>query len=337
MFDERMSRRELMATLGTGAGISLSGCNGIGSSGDRTTTNQTATESTVVFTDSTTASGTTTTSSPDDRIVFNGGGIHAFADAVQTASWENSTLEIDPGTYRFNPVEQSGSGFNAHVEFQDLSGLTIEGNNSTLIFTDPGLGGMQFTLGSDITVRNLTLDYDPVPFTQGTITEFSRDSRTVTLELDSGFPSLNHQMFDAAATVYATTHQEDGGFVETARTDISPDKFFSKMEAVGDRTFRLHLEKGRSDFTGIETDHRLTIVARNRDTALLFYKVDNPTVENVTVRTSNGGAFISQACKSPSFINCTIAPPPDSNRQLASIADGVRITNCIDGATIDSV
>lgn len=307
---------------------------------DATGTNETTPAETTNTHDSTTSSFTPTptetpTSTPTD-VVFNSGDGPAFADAVRTAASLGVPLVIDPGTYEFDPVSpQSGRQKYSHLEFREVEGLTIEGNGAKITFTDPQAGGLRFTASQDITIRDLTLDYDPVPFTQGEITAVSTSDHTLTVALDAGYPDLNHEMFGAAAEVYGLVHQSDGNFITGIRTDGSPDKFFATTESVDRRKFRLKLT-GHSDFTGIAVGNRLSIVARDNQTALRCYKVTNPTFENVTIRTSNGAAFVMGVCETPSFQGCTITPPPNSDRQIASVADGIRITNCIGGSTIEN-
>lgn len=331
-----VSRREYLRTCtGVGLAASVAGCNSAGS--------ETPSETeTVVFTDGTGSpdgprTATETTASTPQKRVFDGGGITAFIRAVHAASQAGVPLEVVEGTYRFDVSPNVDPGTKQpHAAFNQIDGLTIEGNGSRIIFTDPEHGGFRFGEGSDITIRDLTFDYDPVPFTQGDITAVSKADGTIRLRLDDGYPSLEHLMFANAATVYGLPHNPDGGFVEQKRSDLSSDKHFTGIEAVGEQEFRLSLDDERSDFTGVAEGNRLTVVARDNQATLQFYKTDNPTLENVTVRTASGAAFITGVCTTPSFNGCTVAPPPESDRQLASVADGIRVTNCIDGSLIEN-
>lgn len=350
----RLSRRAVLGSLGIAGTIGLAGCSGSeddkqppqddakepSPSAPPDQENDTVQTESVVFTDTPTSGGETESEAESTTAttrVFDGGDMTSFIESLQTAAQIDVPLQIEEGTYRFDETSAGGSGAKQpHAEFNDISGLTIEGNGSTIIFTNPERGGFWFQTGSDITIRDLTFDYDPVPFTQGKITEFSKDDGTIILHLDDEFPSLQHQMFENANTVYGLPHNPSGGFVEEKRSELSSDKHFTDIESINNREFRLSLDQRRSDFTGVAVDNRLTIVARDNQATLRFYKTQRPLVEDVTVRTANGASFIAGVCESPSFKNCTIAPPPDSDRQLASVADGIRITNCIGGSLIEN-
>lgn len=337
--DQSLPRRRLFALAASGGIASLAGCGSANDSGgapDRTA----ATGTTVVFTDTETAAATSerasTSTTSDSERVFAGGTLEEFKTALQAASeLPDATLQIEPGTYSFDPLKEVEPGDKrAHARINGIDDVTIEGNGATLTFTNPLRAGLRFIGGQNITVRNLTLDYDPVPFTQGEIVTTSDDGRRLTLALDEGYPSLSQSMFETADRVWASVHQPDGSIVEGIRGDSSFEKFFSNVQRVGERRFELTL----ADYTtskGLAEGRRLTIVARNQGTVLAFYQSDQPTVEDVTAHASGGAVFAAGVCSDPVFRGTTIVPPPDSDRQIASDADGIRIVNCLSSVTIE--
>lgn len=213
--------------------------------------------------------------------------------------------------------------------------MTIEGNGATFVFTNPSRGGFRFAVCDNLTIRNLEFDFDPLPFTQGRITDFSDEAKTITLQLDEGYPSLTHEMFERASSVLALAYTSDREFVQGERGLGRNGKYFSSIEQVGSRRFRLTLGEG-SFMSGVEIDNRLAVLARNDETAIAFYDVTNPVLDSVTLRTSNGAGFSVEACDNPTFRDCTIAPPPETTRQLATVADGIRITNCAPSPTVEN-
>lgn len=60
----------------------------------------------------------------------------------------------------------------------------MEGNGVRFVVPVVWRGGFRFVYGSDFTRRDLTLDYDPVAFTHGTIGELSADRRSIMVELE---------------------------------------------------------------------------------------------------------------------------------------------------------
>jgi hypothetical protein len=343
--DYSVSRRRLLASVGVGAVSGLAGCSNSDGAGE-TAGDASATDgTTVVFTDtatSTTATGSgeagseSTTTAGSEDVVFSGGDAAAFGDALQTAADNpGSTLEIEPGTYRLDPSSYDlNTGTDAHFELVGFSDVTIEGNGATLVFTDPTLGMLHFYGSEGLTVRNLTLDYDPVPFTQAKIQSVSREDRSVVVQLEDGYPALEHPMFDTEK-VWGSTHTSDGEFVTGVTADRNPDKEFAAVEHQGDGTYRLRIRES-SSLAGLKPGRRLAIVARAGNHALQFQNVDRPVVENVTIRASIAFALVFAVCDRPVAENCTIGPRADTDRLIGSDADGIHCLNCRRGPRIEN-
>ncbi|MBE6904439.1 MAG: right-handed parallel beta-helix repeat-containing protein [Ruminococcaceae bacterium] len=64
--------------------------------------------------------------------------------------------------------------------------IEIDGNGASLVFTKTTVA-MSIRDGVNLTVRNLTIDYDPLVFTQGVVTGISGDR--VTVKIDAGYRS----------------------------------------------------------------------------------------------------------------------------------------------------
>jgi len=78
-------------------------------------------------------------------------------------------------------------------------GLTVDGNGAKLIQTNPLLGVFRFHHCDSLLVKNLTIDYNPLPFTQGRVKRIvSKDQ--VEIAVDIGFPSPMDWYFSTSET-----------------------------------------------------------------------------------------------------------------------------------------
>lgn len=307
------TRRRL---LRSGAGIGMLGVAGCGRSDPtrRTTTNRAG-----------------TSSKPGD-VVFDGGGRVAFEAALAAlVDAPGSTLVVEPGTYRFDPPV--GSDPEPHFKVQNLQQATIEGNGARLVMTDPSRAALYFLGGADVTVRDLTVDYDPAPFTQGTITELSGDAKTITLELDKGYPLLSHPMFDAAEGVTGTIHTADGQFISGLPQEGGLHVRFASVVHRSGRRFDL-VRSNPINSRGLSVGRRMAVTAR-RTFGVAFTSVARPTVENVAVRTAPGMAIKTVLCDGPVIRDATVAPPPDTDRLIGAVADGIHVYDARAGPTIE--
>ena len=95
-----------------------------------------------------------------------------------------NTLHFGFGrTYR---MEQEDTAHGAIV-FQFATNLTVEGNGSTII-NHPDNRTLALYQCQTVTVRNLTLDMGPPPYTQGKITAIDTVTNTVDIAIDPGYP-----------------------------------------------------------------------------------------------------------------------------------------------------
>ena len=123
------------------------------------------------------------------------------------------------------------------VALNSRHGVTIEGNNATIVMTDPEKVAFQIRGCRDVTVRDFNVDYDPLPHTQGTIV--STGNGFARLQMDRGYdvdPNLlrvensyepigvnvwennnaNDQMADGVAKAFpfrSVTREWDTGFL----------------------------------------------------------------------------------------------------------------------------
>lgn len=333
------TRRTLLSLVGTAGITAVAGCGDqtgseTGSRPETSSSSETPTK-TVVVTDDETAT-TTKTPESEEKIVYSGGGSKAFAEALDTAAQNpGTTIEIDPGIYELDPVTTPREGKRWHFEPQALTDVTINGNGATLLFQDPILGALKLTDGADVTIRDLTIDFDPVPFTQGEITGTADGGRTIVVTLDEGYPSLDHEMFSEVPEPNGLLKRPDGEFIRGIRSGGGRlDKFFSSFDRVGERQYELTL-RDNSNTRGIETGNRLTITARNNHAVFSIETVARPTFENITLRSSNGAGFSIKVCSDPTVRGCVAAPPPESDRQIGCNADTVRIIDCLSTPTVE--
>jgi Right handed beta helix region len=127
-----------------------------------------------------------------DMATFLGGGgdadaafakaLAAIAKAAGDAARAGGPVHIV-----FNLGRNAVYRINRPLAFKELHGFEINGNGAQLINTARG-PTMTISRSSRVTVRDLTIDYDPLPFTQGTIAAFDKAAVQITVKVDAGYP-----------------------------------------------------------------------------------------------------------------------------------------------------
>jgi hypothetical protein len=91
---------------------------------------------------------------------------------------------IPPGTYRLSP-----HGRPVHLEFQDISDLTIDAVGVQFLFTDQTSGGIAFRDCRNVRFSGATIRYQTPPFTQAVVESTDRGGASYVVRIEKGYPT----------------------------------------------------------------------------------------------------------------------------------------------------
>lgn len=234
--------------------------------------------------------------------------------ALTQAPPSGSRLTLPPGTYRL--CDQPGKG----LLFRDWENKEIVAEGVTLILK-PGQG---VTLKDcrQVRLRGLTVDYDPLPFTQGTIRQIDPAAKQILVQLDPGFPqpdtlpsrdTLLYFVFDPATLVPRSLLWE--GFAEFGAV---PDGLWRFGRPTGANFFG---ELGRP--VAPQEGDLIALVNRGGP-AVTLENCAAIHLEGVTVHAAPSYAFFEERGEGGHrYTRCRIVRPPDTRRLLTTGADGL--------------
>ena len=213
-------------------------------------------------------------------------------------------------------------------EFRDL---TIRGGRDTkLVCTN--LSDLFFLNGcSNVTMRDFAVDYDPLPFTQGTVTAIDRGKKVVRYRLHDGYPRLEKrylvphpQLFDRKSR----TMKYDAVWSHCERNRaVSPDEGELLMAQL-----QPNLEVG--DFVVLNYRPGCIMKIRGMSDLLKF--------ENLTFSSSPGGGIFARRTRGRHEIrNCRMIRGPmpagaAEARLLSLSADGINYATSRQGPLIEN-
>lgn len=245
----------------------------------------------------------------------------------QTIADGETTLTLEPGCYKVPTT----------IKVQNVDRFTLDGNGAKLLM--PPKGELLAFFGvKDITVKNLTVDCDPLPFTQGTITKVSDDFREFEYEVHPGYPTLDGFM---------KTHKRIGSsgiFVfdpKTLRWRQNVPDLYTRDSTMITPT------KGRFKFNHIMEGYRNIkigdyVAFKNmQGNAFLFKGCGNITMEDVTVNTGPGAGFLMRTCYGAvKMARCKIergSKPAGATheRLLSTVADGFNLAYSRKGVVME--
>ncbi|NQU41793.1 right-handed parallel beta-helix repeat-containing protein [bacterium] len=212
-------------------------------------------------------------------------------------------IVIPPGKYRVMPKDRQ------HLRFADLSDIEIIADGVELICTQT-TRAVSVSNCHNLAIRGLTIDYDPLPFTEGRIVAMNENKSRLEIDLfdgytTSGISTKKFEIFDPETATLRTpgtyfsieVEQVEPKRIVVTKTPYTylPDRH---VEQVGDIIViaAYHAPDGR-------VPH-----------AVACENSENVRLENITVYSSEAFGFLEHDCDDTEYIGCVIdrrAPEDD--------------------------
>ncbi|MEP6669638.1 MAG: right-handed parallel beta-helix repeat-containing protein [Chthoniobacter sp.] len=209
---------------------------------------------------------------------------------------------VPAGRYRVTP---SGGH---HLFFKDLADVEIVADGVEMICTQTVQAvGMENC--RNVHLRGLTVDYDPLPFTEGRITALAPDKSWVEFEIIAGYPE---NALEERVEIYDPQTQE------LRRETAGWSKEF---KPVGNHRYRIAKHTGYHFNPSADTERVGDILVTNNvfpaksfGHAISLAQCTGVKFENVTVFASPCFGFIEDRCDGSTYLRCKIdrrAPQED--------------------------
>lgn len=150
--------------------------------------------------------------------------LSVMRDLIQNAISSNSQqVVIPPGVYRGGPLAGTGTC----ITLKNAKGLTVMAEGVRMICTNRARA-FTFDHCDSVTLQGLTIDYDPLPFTQGTIVAVDPAGKWIDVKIHKGYAVEAWRRIDLIDP--RTLHRKRG----------MPFLFNAKVEITGPDTVRVH-------------------------------------------------------------------------------------------------
>ena len=241
--------------------------------------------------------------------------------AAAIGSGQPSEVRFGPGEYRLAPA----SGATECVKIENASDLVFSGagtNLTELVFTDRSVFSIRVFYSQDVVVEGFSVDYDPLPFTQGTITRVGANEFDI--QLDGGYPLLSTPYFNNPDWKVL------GKEVTTIGGTNYYDGYLYKPDWEGPHPTFVDLGGGEFTVSPIEGE-RMDEMAQNDRLVLWasgqwsieFVGNTDVTLRNVNVFASPMMATSWHANKNVQIDHVAIIPRPGTTRFLSTNRDGM--------------
>jgi len=194
-----------------------------------------------------------------------------------------TTFTIPPGDYRFGP--------------EGLASLVLSGRHDAVIeaagatFWFHGrhrIDALKLSQCRDVTLRGLTIDYDPPAYSQGEIVAKDDAAKTMDIRIDPGFPLPDASWTAQQGKIKAVFYNQQGQMIPV-RMD-----WIASLTPLGDEVYRVGFRFGWhvNYDSNVRLGDRLTLPDRSMRHAVTLDACERVTLEDVTIYASPHMALV---------------------------------------------
>jgi len=270
-------------------------------------------------------------------------------DALYSAATDGAVVTWAPGVYVLG-ADPGAPGFVFSLSAADPSGtnprrsrtnLTIDATGVTLVVTQPDVGVFRLRRCHGLTIKNLTIDYDPLPWNQSTVTAVDLINHTFDVTLESGYLPFSDPAFDAPKFKKASIFDPATNLLRRGTNHNTMN--IDSATSLGGANYRLHVDQNRPNTQTLNTLLSFFQIndrfVQTIDGGTTFDIADTePTASNAVPFKLDGitcyaaaGHFLAvstspmlSATAQPRVVNCKLTKPtPDGGRLISGCGVGL--------------
>lgn len=255
----------------------------------------------------------------------------AIREAIERASrlGQGARVLVPAGRYLFDSFHPGGG--NTHLFLRDLRDLSLEGEADTVLVMRKIGPALRLQGCRNVAVRNIAIDYDPLPFTQGTIVAVDAEKSTFDMELERGYPDPTQPYFLKAVHLRGTVRHPRTGDIDRS----TGDPRVAKITKLGGGRYRLTVANNRQQTVPgltrrFRKGYRFVLNARATPggaPAVIVTGSSHVTLDKVRVYASYSHTFLAPECDGLKMLGCVAEPLPGSGRLACNNADGFHCPN----------
>ncbi len=234
---------------------------------------------------------------------------------------------ITPGYYRFGKLA-------IKMALQGAKNIAILGEG--VHFIQEGSDGIIHLRNcSNVTITGVTLDYENLPFIQGTVTDVNYTDNTVTFEVDEDYSAKLKNYTSVKPQQRVLFYK---GNDTTREVQFSTNSFLKEIKPLNNNKYRmsftdLALFIMKAD---VVAGDKVVLPMRNGGRAVFSEGCEKLKFENVTLYTSPAMGIVEEGGKGGNiYRNVKIIRCPGTDRLMTTTADGFHSSLMEKGPTLD--
>jgi hypothetical protein len=202
---------------------------------------------------------------------------------------------------------------------QNLNLRGLPDNSSVLVNSNPNAHTIQFYQSSNLSARYLTIDYDPLPWTQGSVSSIDTTNKRFTFTVDTGYPNPDNAMFNLVDDFGVYQEPSAPGRLLNNTADFVRITTLTQQSA---GVYRLTM----TDVRNLTTSAKFVFGHRAAHACDATFCTGGPVVwDQMTIWASPGLCFAGIGNERMFVRNSKVQFKPSTTRLAAATADGVHI------------
>lgn len=246
-------------------------------------------------------------------------------------------------------ILQLGKGiFYLYGEHAEHSAIVIDntsdmiirgmGPETRVIVRNPRIGAFFVSNGNNTWVEALSIDYNPLPYTQGTVLAINRAAGWFDLAVNRHYAPLSESWFSEAPKPFGQWGMIFDAKEATLKTGASDFIFIDQWEKIGDYSWRIFPVKEQVErLNDMRMGCRYVQLARyGRGGAVFFWRCRESGVRNIEVYASQSVAIGSAASDRITVEGVSVLRKPGSKRLISTDAGAVLVQQNLRGPVIEN-
>ena len=230
-----------------------------------------------------------------------------------------ATVIADPGTYYFLTQRNA----NTHVLLNAASNLRLDFQNSDLLFKSSNVTAIQCTNCTGVTLKNFTIDYQQLPFTQVTVKSVNASAPSFTYQTIAGYQD---------ASAFNTNRAPDGSdtlymFVFRDGVPISQVGRLTATRPISGGVISISDTKDPwttpAALSAIQPGDTVVIEDRSGPPAINIVNGQSMSVEDVSIYSAGQIALYFGRTNGATADHVQVIPKPGTTHLISSNADGI--------------
>ncbi len=233
-------------------------------------------------------------------------------------------IDVPRGDYRFGAVHGDGRPY--HVKLQDVHDVTIDFHGSTFWMTNQQTA-VSLIGCTGVTMKNLFVDWDPLPFTQGTVVAVDTKKKTIDVKLHPGFDRVTYVFRKGLAPrskIRGAVYTPETGLLKPGNASFQVNPFWDKPVSPG--VYRVHPRTWYNyplDKMSVAPGDHMVLWKRG-GSGFRIHQCSRITLEDVTMYCSSGFAVAEgRGQGGNTYRRVSIVPRPSTRRLIGGTADGI--------------